>query len=127
ISVPSAAVISTARLFINAASNYPPNTRLVRGSAFEIRNGPRGSTSAEAAFSQPVVLTLRYDPAGIGDTNELGLSIYQAVGSSWQQMDQATVNTSSHTVAAHVTSFGVYAIFVEPSVASMTIAPTAPA
>src|SRR5205085_8665274 len=60
-----------------------------------------------------------------GDTNESGLSIYEAVGSSWQQMDQATVNTSLHTVAAHVTSFGVYAIFVEPSVASVTIAPTA--
>ena len=127
LSVPPAAVVSTSRLFVNPATNFPPSTRLLRGSAFEIRNNPRGGTSADTAFSQPVVLTIRYDPAAIGTTSESGLGIYQAVGLAWQPVDQSTVNVSAHSVTTHVNAFGLYAILVEPTVASVTIAPSAPA
>ncbi len=127
LSVPPAAVVSISRLFVNSATDYPPSTRLLRGSAFEIRSNPRGGTSAETVFSQPVVLTIRYDPASIGASSESALSIYQAVGLEWQPVDQSTVNLSSHTVTTHVSAFGVYAILTEPAVASVTIAPSAPA
>ena len=126
LSVPPAAVLSTSRLFIIPASNFPASARLVRGSMFEIRNAPRGRSGAEA-FSQAVTLTIRYDPADIGHTNESGLSIFRAVASGWQQLDQSRVNTALHTVAASVMNFGVYAILVEPSVASVGISPSAPA
>ena len=123
LSVPPTAVLSTSRLLIRPASDYPMNSRLVRGSSFELRTNPSGGSSAQSLFTQPVVLTIRYDPADVGQKPEAGLSIYRVIGSGWQQLDESTVNTASHTVSTRVTTLGVYGILTQSTVASVEVVP----
>jgi hypothetical protein len=118
LAVPAAAVVSTSRLLIHQATQFPANSRLVRATAFELKVTPSNS-----GFSQPATLTIRYDPADLGGKSESRLRIFELSGSEWREADKSSVNTTTHTVSAPVTELGVYGIFVEASVASVVVSP----
>lgn len=118
--VPAAAVVSQARLLIRAATDYPASPRIVHGTVFALSATPGSS------FAQPAMLTLRYDPADLGGKPESTLTLFGVDGSSWKQIAGSTVNTTNHTVSAPLSGLGVYAVFVEAGVASVTINPNNP-
>jgi uncharacterized protein YjdB/lysophospholipase L1-like esterase len=124
LSVPAAAVGSTSRLFVRPATQYPPSTRIVRGSAFELQTDP-----TVPSFAQMATLSIRYDPAEIGSEPPNGLLIYKAVGSGWQpladtKVENSVVNETTHTVSGAVSGVGTYAILVRAAVAAVEISPT---
>jgi len=122
LSLPPAAVSSTSRLLVRAATQYPPSARLVRGSAFELQS------PAVSGFAQTAILSIRYDPANLGTESPDGLLIYKAVAGDWQPLDNSKVEniaatTAANTVSGRVSGVGVYAILVRASVATVEVSP----
>jgi uncharacterized protein YjdB len=122
IAVPAAAVVSTSKLLVRVPTQFPASSRLVAGSVIELTTSPAGG-----GFAQPALLSIRYDPNNLGGKPESSLRIFELVGSRWAEFDQSTVNTTNHTVSVRVSEIGVYAIFVEASVASVKVSPENPA
>lgn len=132
LTVPASAVVSPARLFVRSASQFPTSSRLVRNTAFDLSTASSAPNAAQAisslsSFTQPAMLTIRYNPADLGGKPETSLTLFGVVDSRWQQIEQSTVNTTNHTVSARVSSLGIYGIFVEAGVASVAIGPANPA
>jgi uncharacterized protein YjdB len=119
--VPAGAISQPTPITVDPAGSPPPDARLVAGAAFEF--GPAGT-----AFAQPVALTLRYSPSGIGNGSpEFALKLYRVVGSAWQEVAGSTVDTEANTVSAPISGFSTYGVLGRHAVDRVTISvPGAP-
>jgi uncharacterized protein YjdB len=121
LAVPAGAVSQPIGVTVDAATSAPQDPRTVAGAAFEF--GPSGTV-----FAQPVSLTLRYSPSGIGNGSpESALKLHKAVGSGWQEVAGSTVDTDANAVSAPISSFSTYAVLGRHAVDRLTISvPGAP-
>ncbi|MEO5903534.1 MAG: Ig-like domain-containing protein [Gemmatimonadaceae bacterium] len=116
--VPSAAVSQSGRIIIAQALVAPASTRLIPGTAVSLRT--------QAPLAQAALLIIRYDPAQIAGSPESGLRLYQATPSAWLPVAGSWVDLTTKTVQGKITGSGVYAIFAQASVASVSVGPSAP-
>ncbi len=115
VSVPAGALTQTRNITVAPAQSPPPNDRLMPGTAFEF--GPNGIT-----FSQPVTLTIKYDPSNLtGGSPEAGLQLYEVVGTSWRVVAGSSANLTTHTVTGNVSHFTVYGVLMQPRVETIAI------
>jgi adhesin/invasin len=112
--VPSGAVASPVSLTVRPDLNPPANPRLLPGTAFDLGSG--------ATFSQPLSITIKYNPATVAsDSPESGLQLYELVGSSWKAIAGSTANVSNKTVTGAVAHVGTFAILMQPKVETVTV------
>jgi hypothetical protein len=115
VSIPAGALTQTKNITVAPAQSPPPNDRLLPGTAFDF--GPNGTT-----FSQPVSVTIKYDPTKITPGSpEGGLQLYEVIGSSWRVVAGSTVNTATKTVTGSVSHFTVYGVLMQARVETITI------
>jgi hypothetical protein len=103
LSIPGGAVAAGTVLSAAPIANPLANPLLVAGTAFNF--GPDGTQ-----FTQPVTLTLRYDPTVVLEADRAGLAIYVQTGSTWTKVAASVVSSSGFTVSAPITSFSNYAL-----------------
>lgn len=89
---------------LTATEAQPSSTQdLVTGTA--VTFGP------DLTFAAPVDLAIAYDPTGIpANADERSLGLYRLTGSSWEELDDIAVDTTSNKVVARVTSTGTFAV-----------------
>jgi len=116
--VPSAAVSQPSRILISQAQVASASTRLVPGTAISIKT--------QAALTQPAMLIIKYDPNRILGSPESGLRLYQATSSDWKPVPGSTVDMGARTVQGKITDGGVYGIFAQATVASVSVSPSTP-
>jgi len=123
LSVPAGALSGNVDFTATPTTSVPTSDLLVAGSTYDI--GPSGTT-----FAVPVTLTLSYDPSSLpDDVGESELGLFKVVGSDWELMANATVNTAAHTVSGQVTSLSLFGAMglpvatVEVSPATATVEP----
>ncbi len=113
--VPPNALSTQVTLTLSNAIAPPSSVRLLAGTAFEL-------APLATSFTQPVSITIKYDdalvPAGFSEGE---LQLYRVAGPVWQLVDGSTANTDANSVTGTVTSGGVYAVMLRPSVATVTI------
>ena len=115
VAVPAGAVTGNTSLTVAPAVNPPASVRLISGSVFDL--GPTATT-----FSQPVTLTLRYDPALVtGGNSESELQLYEVVAGSWSLVSGSSANTGTRTVSGSVSRLGTFAVMVPQRVETVTI------
>jgi uncharacterized protein YjdB len=121
LAVPAGATSQPIAVTVDPAVSAPQDPRAVAGAAFEF--GPNG-----AVFAQPVSLTLRYQPSGIGNGSpEYALKLFKAVGTGWQEVAGSTVDTAANAVTAPISSFSTYAVLGRHAVDRLEISvPGAP-
>ncbi len=94
----------------------PADDFLVGGSDRDL--GPDGTQ-----FSQPVGLTLGYDPGQLpAGVREQELGLYKAVSGGWEEVQGSTVDAGSNTVSGSINSFSVYGV-LGPHVAGVDVTP----
>lgn len=82
----------------------PGGPAVVPGTVWDF--GPDGLT-----FAQPVVMTIRYDPAAVpAGVPESELRIHEFVNGAFEQQDAGLVDLENHTVSAEVDGFSVYVV-----------------
>ncbi|HUQ47086.1 MAG TPA: SGNH/GDSL hydrolase family protein [Gemmatimonadaceae bacterium] len=118
LAIPSAAVTQSARIVISSPQLAAASTRLIPGSAVSIRT--------PTPLTQPAMLTIKYDPTRILGSPESGLVIYQATSTDWQPVAGSSVDPTSKTVRARITTTGVYGIFAQARVGSVAVSPATP-
>jgi len=115
---PSASVSQSSRVVITQPSVAAASTRLIPGTAVSLRT--------DAPFSQPALLIIRYDAARILSSPEAGLRLYQAAPTGWRAVDGSSVDLTSKTVRGRISASGVYGIFAQSSVGSVSVSPDTP-
>ncbi|MCD6461303.1 MAG: carboxypeptidase regulatory-like domain-containing protein, partial [Thermoplasmata archaeon] len=74
------------------------------GDYYEI--GPTGTT-----FNTEITIVLHYDPSALpAGTDENSLAIYRWNGASWEAIPGCVVDTTAHTVTAHIDHLSRYAV-----------------
>ena len=73
-----------------------------------------GVSSTIASFSQPITVTLTYDPAALDGMTAAELRIYRWDGSTWHALTGCVVNEGAHTVSCTTTAFSIFGIFGTP-------------
>ncbi len=86
------------------------DANLVPGSAIEIARGNKQPVT----FLVPATLTLRYDPAALGDRAEglLSLFTYSGQSSTWEAVAGSAVDLDAKTVTGGIAGTGYYALGV---------------
>ncbi|MEI8337546.1 MAG: fibronectin type III domain-containing protein [bacterium] len=65
-----------------------------------------------SSFSNPLTLTMSYDPSSLGDTDVSTLKIQRYdEGTGWTELSNCSLNTSAHTVTCSTDHFSVFSIF----------------
>jgi len=113
--VPSAAVTQSSRIIIALPTVVLASRRLIPGSAVSLRT--------QAPLTQSALLTIRYNPNRILGSPESGLRLYKATLTEWQPVAGSTVNVNSNTVRGRISSGGVFGIFAQASVGSVSVSP----
>lgn len=116
--VPSAGVSQSGRITIAQAQVAAASIRLIPGTAVSLKT--------QSPLTQPALLIIKYDPARILGSPEPGLRLYQAAPNAWQPVAGSTVNMRSKSVEGKIMAGGVYAIFAQASVSSVSVSPTTP-
>jgi hypothetical protein len=104
IDVPQGALAAETLITVARAPN-PPSGAV--GPVFEL--GPDGTQ-----FSQPVTLTIPYDPAALGSTSPGDLMIATYGSGGWSGQGWALVDTGSDTVTAFVMHFSRWGVVPSP-------------
>jgi hypothetical protein len=106
--VPAGAI--SGRVFVTAREATGLPAGAVPIAAFDL--GPDG-----LVFTQPVTLTIAYDPANLPPGgSEADLRLYKLVGSGFVLVDGSTVDEVNNTVAGQISGFSVYAVLEQLSV-----------
>ena len=116
---PAASVSQSSRIVISQPQLAAFTTRLIPGTAVSVHT--------DVPISQPALLIIKYDPTRILGTPESGLRLYQATPTDWQPVNGSTVDINSKTVRGRISASGVYAIFAQAKVGSVTVSPATPA
>ena len=104
IEIPAGALATTTTITVTRSGT--PTLGAV-GPLYEL--GPDGTR-----FTQPITLTLPYDPASLGTAMPGELMLATRVGNSWSASGFALVDTGSHQVTGFVTHFSPWAIVPSP-------------
>ncbi len=123
--VPSGALAQNTSITVSSSSG-PLVRGLLAGSVYDL--GPSGTT-----FSNPVTLTIRYDPSHIPTgIHESSVKLYQNSGNGWKRVPGSISNTTDHTVSGLVSHFSgggagvpVASVTVTPNTASVPTGSTA--
>ena len=87
---------------VAATTSYPTDPDIVPGAAYEF--GPAGT-----AFTQPVAITIAYDPANVpAGAQEDDLRLCKVEGGAWEAVTGSSVDTGAKTVTGEVDSFSTY-------------------
>lgn len=101
---PAGAVSQNVEITVDAATDAPASSDLVAGSTYTF--GPDGLT-----FQQPVALTVSYDPSKVpAGRTQSSLGLYNASGSSWDEVQSVQVDTVAHTVTGWISHFSTYGV-----------------
>lgn len=110
LTIPPGALASSVPVVVRPVTPSAGDSLLVRGSAHEF--GPAGTK-----FLQPVLLTLRYDPASIPlgvEPSTLGL--LRSDGGAFAPLVGAVVDTLARTATAPISGFSSYSVgYVKPA------------
>ncbi len=69
------------------------------------------ATSTLTTFTNPLFITLTYNPATLGVTDPSTLTIFSTDGSVWSPLSSCVVDTGLHTVTCPTTHFSTFGIF----------------
>ena len=109
---PANAVSSNTAVTATAKTDVPTSARLVSGTTYEF--------TPAMTFAQPVRVSIKYDATKLpASALEANLKLYKVVGTAWQPVAGSTVNTSTRTVSAPVTSFSHYGILADNQFAGL--------
>jgi len=105
LTLPAGAVSGPTQVTVTPAAGLPAGgPAVVPGTAWDF--GPDGQT-----FSQPVTMTIRYDPAQLpAGVAESELRIHKLVGTTYRQQNAGLVDLVNKTVSAKVNGFSVYVV-----------------
>lgn len=113
--VPSSAVSQTSPVMMTPADSPPASSRLVRGTAVSLRT--------PAQLIQPAILAIKYDPGQALGSPESGLRMFRAVGTTWQELSETSVDVASRTVRGGITGPGTYAVLIQAPIAKISVVP----
>ncbi len=119
IDFPSASVSQSAKIIISQPTLASSSIRLVPGSAVSILT--------QVTINQPALLIIKYDSNNILGSPEAGLSLYEATPTAWRPINGNSVDVTTKTVRGQISRSGVYGIFAQAKVASVSVSPTTPA
>lgn len=69
------------------------------------------ATTTVSSFSSAITVTMTYSDSDIVGIDETSLKIYRYDSSTWSELSNCAVNTSSKTVSCETTAFSDFAIF----------------
>jgi hypothetical protein len=103
-------VVITIKQVAPADVTAPPATLKLAGDIYEF--GPAGTQ-----FKKPVKITLKYDPAKLGDVSEDNLKVYlfNETTKTWEALG-GVVDKVNHTLTVEVNHFSKYAVMFEVAV-----------
>lgn len=80
-----------------------------------------GVSAEVSSFGQPISITLVYQDSEISGLDESTLKIYRWDGSTWVQLDNCSVNTSSNTITCTTTHFSTFGLFGQENIVETNI------
>ena len=102
--IPEHAIDGTIGITISSVIDELDDEDVIPGTLFDF--GPSGMQ-----FSEPVTITIKYDPIKLSDgMNENRLSIQKFIDGEWTQIQASSVNLTNNTVKASLNSFSLYSI-----------------
>ncbi|OGR82888.1 MAG: hypothetical protein A3J74_10480 [Elusimicrobia bacterium RIFCSPHIGHO2_02_FULL_57_9] len=104
---------STGNSLLESLKRADENGRRIKrvGAAVEIEAADLNTLDFITQFSQPILLTAKYDPVRVTDPRLVGIFYWDEARSRWQNMPAASLNTANNTVSVltdHLTTFAVY-------------------
>jgi lysophospholipase L1-like esterase len=102
---------------VKLTDRHPAGPRFFTRTAYEIQ-------LPQVGISQPLLLTVRFDPAGLRGTAEDAIRLHVVSGDQWRRLEGNSVDTVAHTVTARMSGGGVFAPLLEAPVASVNLEPT---
>jgi len=81
------------------------------GSSLDITAIQVSDGASVTTFSEPIVITISYDPSLVSDPSTLGIYYWDESTNQWIELPSTQVDTTNHTVTAttdHLTTFRVF-------------------
>ncbi|MEO5589357.1 MAG: Ig-like domain-containing protein, partial [Gemmatimonadaceae bacterium] len=116
IEVRSSSVSKVLKLIISSAGSLVANSRLLPGTAIELKYA--------SPLSQAAELTIRYDSSRVALGRAASLRLYEWVAESWNEISGSVVDIASSSVRGSITQSGIYGVLTQLPIERVSVAPT---